>query len=119
MKPLRTDADHKLRFLGKSPGFLEKQVNAPLRRMPFEERRDACLKFQAVLNRRNLNRDSGAETRSVARETLRGSASNFDNGRWLFIDRLLVDGLIERLSESISEAETQTRYRQRSCRAQN
>jgi hypothetical protein len=104
MNPLWPDANHKLRFFGESPRFLEEKVSAPFGRVPFEECRYARLKFQTVLYRCNFNRDGGTETRTLACEALRGSSSKFNNCDWISIGG--------RLSEDIPKGETQTRNKQ-------
>ena len=65
MNPLRTNAEHELRFFRESPRLLEQKVGIPFRRVTGEKRRNSRLKFQPVLYRRNFNRDGGAEARSA------------------------------------------------------
>src|ERR1022692_2148162 len=101
MNPLWPQANYKLCFFGQSQRFFEKKIGAPFRRVPPEEPCNARLKFQAVLYRCNFQRDRGAETCTLTRETPRGSSPKLNNcGRLLIV----------RLREDISHREAQTRY---------
>jgi hypothetical protein len=53
-----------------------------------ESRRNACLKFQPVLYRRNFNRDGGAEAPSAVFEIPVRRSSKLDDSGGLLIDRL-------------------------------
>ena len=85
MNPLRTNTEHKLHFFGEGPGLLEQKVGIPFCRVTAEERRDARLKFQPVLYRRNFNRDVGAEARSAVFEIPAGGSTKLDDCRRLVI----------------------------------
>src|ERR1700722_6043405 len=85
MNPLPPAANHKLRFLRQRPRLFEEKVSAPFRRVPFEERRNARLKFQTVLDLRNLYRKGRTESRAIACDALGSGRSNFDNCGRLFL----------------------------------
>ena len=84
MNPLRTNAEHKLRFMGQGPRLLKQKVSIPFCRAATEKPRNAPLKFQPVLYRRKFNRDGGTEARSTAFEAPASSSPKLDNcGRFL------------------------------------
>src|SRR5580700_8545690 len=102
MNPLRANAKHKLHFFRYRPGLLEEQVNIPFCRVRTEERRNSCLKFQPVLDRRNFNCEVRAETRTAARQATASSSPYLDDRNFLF-------GL-DRLRCSVSYTEKQRHY---------
>ena len=108
MNPLRTNAEHKLCFMGEGPRLLKQKVSIPFRRVTTEKPRNAPLEFQPVLYRRKFNRDSGTEARSAVFEAPASRCPKLDDcGRFL----------IDRLSEGVSRAEKQSRHQNGFCRA--
>src|SRR5580704_12936231 len=69
MNPLRSNAQHELRFLRQRPGLLKQKVDVPFCRVACEKRSNSQLKFQPVLDWRHFNRDCGAEARSAFCDT--------------------------------------------------
>jgi len=107
MNPLRTNADHKLCFMGQGPRLLKQKISIPFCRVTAKKPRDAPLELQPVLYRRKFNRDSGPEGRSAVFEAPTSNSPKLDNrGRFL----------IGRLSEGVSRAEKQRRYQYGFCR---
>jgi hypothetical protein len=89
MNPLRTNAGHQLRFLGKRPRFLKQQVGIPFcRMMAAEQWRDACFQLQPVLNGREFNSGVRTEACSAVVETPTSGCAEFDDGHRVFIGRL-------------------------------
>lgn len=78
--------------------------------MPPEQRRNAGLKFQTVLDGCNFEGDGGAETGSGVGEAARGGSAEFNDGGGFFIGRLREGG---------PEGETETRQQQRFGRIQS
>ena len=92
MNPLGANTKHELESIGRRPGLLEEKINAPFRRVTSKQRRDTCLKFQPLLNRRNLNRHRRTEARVTLGQTPLGSSSKLKNGGGFLLNRL-ADGI--------------------------
>src|ERR1039457_2280433 len=100
MNTLRTNPEHKLHFFGEGPRLLEQKVRVPFCRAMGESRRNAYLKFQPILYRRNFNREGRAEAPSAVFEIAARRSSKLDDS-----GRLLTDRLIDRLREGVSKGE--------------
>jgi hypothetical protein len=96
--PLWANPEHELHLVGKRPWFLEKKVGAPFGRVTANETRDPSLKFELVLDRCNLNSDSGSKTRLTFRQASGGGGSKLKHcGKFFVVS----------LREGISNAEEQ------------
>jgi len=88
MNPLGANPEHELDFVGKRPWFLEEKVDTPFGRMTAKQRCDSSLKFQPVLNRCDLDSDSGTKARLTFREASIGSSSKLNDCGRFFVGSL-------------------------------